>query len=273
MIEGQVKTMAFEYLAEYITFESIADMDTAVENHMAAHYYDLTESERAIVFKLASHSLEHPGACHLKAVTIAAALEISTKTVYRAISKLESLGIIKKQKTTKVKGGRGANIYIILPSQSEPCEDPDEPIEEYEVVPLQEAYNLAHADREACKEFMNEYQVMLFDFMHSLPMQDNLKDQLYKCILATKMNNIRDFVNAKDVLANIICDITKGTLIVARTLRAVSVGAFNKAVERSNNKQYKSSSIAETSYRERPVPFYDWLIERDSSTEVLIEGK
>ncbi|WBF55493.1 helix-turn-helix domain-containing protein [Lysinibacillus sp. JK80] len=78
--------MAFEYLAQYTTFESVADMDIAVENHMAAHYYDLTESERAIVFKLASHSLEYPGACHLKAATIAAALEISTKTVYRAIS-------------------------------------------------------------------------------------------------------------------------------------------------------------------------------------------
>ena len=36
-------------------------MDTAVEEHIAAHYYDLTESERAIVFKLASHSFEHPG--------------------------------------------------------------------------------------------------------------------------------------------------------------------------------------------------------------------
>ncbi|MBX8944417.1 MULTISPECIES: hypothetical protein [Lysinibacillus] len=54
--------MAFEYLATYKTFESVTDRDTAVENHIAAHYYDLTESERAIVFKLASHALEHPGA-------------------------------------------------------------------------------------------------------------------------------------------------------------------------------------------------------------------
>lgn len=36
------------------------------------------------------------------------------------------------------------------------------------------------------KEYMNEYQVMLYDFMHSLPLQDELKDQLHKCILATK---------------------------------------------------------------------------------------
>ncbi|MFJ8103347.1 helix-turn-helix domain-containing protein [Lysinibacillus sp. NPDC096212] len=79
--------MAFEYLAQYTTFDTIADMDKSVEDHMTVHYYDLTESERAIVFKLASHSLEYPGVCHLKANTIAASMEINTKTVYRAISK------------------------------------------------------------------------------------------------------------------------------------------------------------------------------------------
>lgn len=258
--------MAFEYLAQYETFDSVQEMDQHVEEHIQQHYYDLTESERAIIFKLASHALEHPGACHLKASTIAAALEISTKTVYRAISKLESLGIIKRQKTTKVKGGRGANIYIILPNQLDASETPVEHFEQSEVVPLHEAYNQAYAEMEACKEFMNEYQQMLFEFMYSLPMQDNLKDQLHKCILATKINNIQDFVNAKNVLANIICDITNGTLTVARTLRAVFVGTFNKAVERSNNKQYKSSSIEETAYRERPVPFYNWLNERDRPT-------
>jgi len=156
--------MAFEYLAAYTTFESVADMDQHVEEHIQQHYYELTESERAIVYKLASHSLNYPGVCHLKASTIAEILEISTKTVYRAISKLESLGIIKKQLTTKEKGGRSANIYIILPVQSESCESQYEP---FEVVPLQEVYNQVHADREACKEFMNEYQVMLYDFMHS----------------------------------------------------------------------------------------------------------
>ncbi|MBL3728644.1 hypothetical protein JIN86_03365 [Lysinibacillus sp. HST-98] len=45
---------------------------------------------------------------------------------------------------------------------------------------------------------MNEYQMMQFDFMHSLPLVDELKDQLHKCILATKMNDVRAFVNAKD---------------------------------------------------------------------------
>lgn len=282
--------MALEYLAQYTTFESIADMDTAVENHMAAHYYDLTESERAIVFKLASHSLENPGACHLKAATIAVALEISTKTVYRSVKRLEELGILEKVPGTKLNGIKGASIYRILPyvpssvSQRETAQAiSNDAVSEtftenqssksfnhlsFKTSTLQEIYNNAHAEKEAHKEYMNEYQVMLFDFMHSLPMRDDLKDQLHKCILATKMNDIRDFVNAKDVLSNIIRDIVNGTLTITSTLRAVFTGAYNMAVERSSMKLSKSSSIEETTDRERPVPFYNWLNERDSLSEI-----
>ncbi|SPT98815.1 conserved phage protein [Lysinibacillus capsici] len=278
--------MAFEYLATYKTFESVADMDTAVEEHIAAHYYDLTESERAIVFKLASHSLEHPGACHLKAATIAAALEISTKTVYRSVKKLEELGIIEKVPGTKLNGIKGASIYRILPyvpssvSQRDtaneasndtvcPPQSENQPSSSFNLLSSKQANNIMSLGNELAlqaekkKEYMNEYQVMLFDFMHSLPMRDDLKDQLHKCILATKMNDIRDFVNAKDVLANTISDIVNGTLTITSTLRAVFVGAFNKAVERSNKKVTNSSSIEEKADRERPVPFYNWLHERD----------
>ena len=50
--------MAFEYLAQYTTFTSVEEMDQHVEKHIQAHYYDLTKSERAIVFKIASHSVD-----------------------------------------------------------------------------------------------------------------------------------------------------------------------------------------------------------------------
>lgn len=275
--------MAFEYLAQYITFDSVADMDNSVEDHMAIHYYELTESERSIVFKLASHSLEHPGVCRLKASTIAEALEISTKTVYRSVKKLEGLGIIEKVPGTKLNGIKGASIYRILPyvpssvsqrevaneaSNDEVCppqsqNQPSSSIYLLQTSNLQEVYESAHAEKEARKEYMNEYQQMLYDFMHSLPLQDDLKDQLHKCILATKMNDIRDFVNAKDVLANIIRDIANGTLTIASTLRAVFVGAYSKSVERLSSKSNKSLSIEETPSKERPVPFYNWLKERD----------
>lgn len=262
--------MAFEYLANYKTFESMADMDSAVENHMATHYYNLTESERAIVFKLASHALVYPGACHLKAATIATSLEISTKTVYRSIKKLELLGIIKKQKTTKVKGGRGANIYIILPNQSETCGSPNETFEECEVVSLQESYKRAHAEIETHKEFMNEYQVMLYNFMHSLPLSDIFKDGLHKVVLASNVNSIPELIKAKDIIFKMANDIRDGVLTVTKTLRAVFVGARNKAVQRKGKDPITNTLyMKKKPVNERPVPFYNWLSERNGPTETF----
>ncbi|MCL1701190.1 helix-turn-helix domain-containing protein [Lysinibacillus sp. Bpr_S20] len=278
--------MAFEYLATYKTFESIADMDTAVENHMAAHYYDLTESERAIVFKLASHSLEYPGACHLKAATIAASLEISTKTVYRSIKKLVEKGIIEKVPGTKLNGIKGASIYRILPyvpssvsqreiadkaSNDEVCctQSENQPSNSFNLLSSKQANNIMSLENELAlqaekkKEYMNEYQVMLFDFMHSLPLRDDLKDQLHKCILATQIDTVQAFHTAKNVLFKITRDIANGTLTIASTLRAIFVGAYSKAVERIKSMSNKSPSIDETPSKERPVPFYNWLNERD----------
>jgi len=266
--------MAFEYLATYKTFDSIADMDSAVENHMAANYYDLTESERAIVFKLASHSLNYPGVCHLKASTIAKSLEISTKTVYRAISKLESLGIIKKQITTKEKGGRGANIYIILPCQPEPLGSTDKFFEQETVqnesVPLQEAYNRAHVEKEECKEYMNEYQQILYDFMHSLPIPDNFKDDLHKVVLASNVSSIQELIKAKDIIFKMANDIKDGVLTVTKTIRAIFVGAHKKALQRKDKHlTINTSSIDPNNVNECPVPFYNWLNERNRPTEVF----
>ncbi|WP_374967285.1 helix-turn-helix domain-containing protein [Lysinibacillus sp. RS5] len=280
--------MAFEYLATYKTFETVADMDKSVEDHMAAHYYDLTESERAIVFKLASHSLEHPGVCHLKASTIATALEISTKTVYRAISKLESLGIVKKETTVRSKGGQGASIYIILPynvspsmsdreNAENPCESnvcppqsENQSLNSFNLLSSKQANNIMSLGNELAleaekkKEYMNEYQVMLFDFMSILPLADNLKDELHKVVLAAQVQSATDFIKAKNVLFKIAMDIKEGVLTVSSTLRAVFVGAYSKTVERLNSKTINSSSVEDKAHRERPVPFYNWLNERDS---------
>ncbi|WKT75562.1 helix-turn-helix domain-containing protein [Lysinibacillus fusiformis] len=279
--------MAFEYLAQYITFDSVADMDKSVEDHMAVHYYNLTESERAIVFKLASHSLEHTGVCHLKASTIATSLEISTKTVYRSMKKLAELGIIEKVPSTKLNGIKGASIYRILPyvpssvSQREtvdeasndvvcPPQSENQASKSFNLLSSKQANNIISLGNELAlqaekkKEYMNEYQVMLFDFMNSMPLADNLKDELHKVVLATQVQNAHDFIRAKNVLFKIAMDIKEGVLTVTSTLRAVFVGAYNKAVGRSKVNPDKSSSIEETPVKERPVPFYNWLTERNS---------
>ncbi|MFJ6264255.1 helix-turn-helix domain-containing protein [Lysinibacillus xylanilyticus] len=284
--------MAFEYLAEYAKFQSVEDMDTVINERIKTLRFDLTKSERAIVFAIKSHALDYPGACHLKNETIAKEVGVSLITVSRAISKLVKLEIIGKANRSKRNGIKGANIYFFLPqndvsdmmhrgevveaSNDKASEDVSEDvsIKSFNLLSSKQANNIMSLGNELAfqaekkKEYMNEYQVMLFDFMHSLPICDDLKDQLHKCILATKMNDIRDFVNAKDVLANIIRDIANGTLTIASTLRAVFTGAYSKAIERLSNKSNKSSYIEETPNRERPVPFYNWLNERDERTQI-----
>jgi len=82
-----------------------------------------------------------------------------------------------------------------------------------------------------------------------------------------------EFIKAKNVLFKIAMDIKEGILTVTSTLRAVFTSAYNKAVERSNMKQSKSLSIEETPANERPVPFYNWLNERDSHPQLIVHDK
>jgi len=101
-----------------------------------------------------------------------------------------------------------------------------------------------------------------------LLLADNLKDELHKIVLAAQVNSVDEFIKAKNVLFKFAMDIKEGTLTVTNTLRAVFVGAYNKVLERSKVTPNKSSSIEKTADRERPVPFYNWLNERDSRSEI-----
>lgn len=95
-----------------------------------------------------------------------------------------------------------------------------------------------------------------------------MKDELHKVVLAAQVNSVEEFIRAKNVLFKIAMDIKDGVLTVASTLRAVFVGAFNKATERLNNKLNKSLTVEDKAHKERPVPFYNWLNERDSRPQI-----
>lgn len=107
---------SFDYLESYVTFENVQEMDVHVESHIRKNYYDLTESEKAVLYKIASHALDYPGACHLKAKTIAEKLDISLRTVFRSLKHLEDLKIIQRIHTKKMNGIKEANILSILVS-------------------------------------------------------------------------------------------------------------------------------------------------------------
>lgn len=286
---------AFEYLAAYTTFDNVAEMDAAVEHHIQQHYYQLTDSERAIVYKLASRSLMYPGASHLLASTIADLVGVSTKTVYRSVKKLAKFGIIEKVAGTKKNGIKGASFYKILPfvdnvpssvsqrtttddaSDINVCEQVSEnqSLKSFNLLDLKtsslyDVYNNAHAEKDACKEYMNEWQVMLYDFMHSMPFTDRFKDELHKLVLASEIDSMQAFHKAKNIMLKIAMDIKDGVLTVASTLRAVFVGAYSKSIERGNSSKMSNlPSIEDELANERPVPFYDWLRERDNHTNYI----
>ncbi|WP_233190363.1 MULTISPECIES: helix-turn-helix domain-containing protein [unclassified Sporosarcina] len=243
--------MAFEYLAQYKTFVSVTEMDKSVEDHISAHYFYLTESERAIVFAIATRSLMYPGASHLKASTIAESLEISTKTVYRGVKKLAELGIIEKVPGAKLNRIKGASIYIILPSvpsevsqrgtDDEVSNDAvrlpqseTQSFNSFNLLSSKQANNIIRGgeqlalESENKKAFMNEWQVMLYDLFYSLPLKNELKAQLHKFVLATEINNVKDFVRAKDVLFNIIKDINSGVLTVIQHVTRRVCGSASK---------------------------------------------
>ncbi|GKV64663.1 MULTISPECIES: helix-turn-helix domain-containing protein [unclassified Sporosarcina] len=286
--------MAFEYLAQYATFESVSDMDKNVEDHIAAHYYDLTDSERAIVFSIASRSLLYPGASHLKASTIAEALEISTKTVYRSVKKLVDLGIIEKVPGTKLNGIKGASIYRILPNVPselsqretdvqtsndavEPPQSENQSLDSFNLLSSKQANNIISVGEQLAlqaenkKAFMNEWQINLYDLFHSLPLPDEIKDQLHKVVLASEVNDLKSFVRAKDVLLNIVRDINSGVLTVSSTLRAVFGGAYEKAKERMDKQQKVAAE--ENSRKVKKVPFYNWLVEREGDQTPVPRSK
>ncbi|NRG30677.1 helix-turn-helix domain-containing protein [Niallia circulans] len=105
------------YLAEHSTFDSTAQLNAAVYEHIRNHTYELNETDRKALKMIARYCVKFAGACHLKASTISELIDRSEKTARRIVNKLAELGIIEKVATTrKVNGGKGANIIRILPA-------------------------------------------------------------------------------------------------------------------------------------------------------------
>lgn len=282
--------MAFEYLEQYSTFPSIEEMDQNVKQHISINRLDLTASERAIVFALAGRSLMFPGASHLKAETIANAVGVSTKTVYRSVKRLVELNIIEKVPQPKLNGIKGASIYKILPFENNVPSNVSQRESAHEISDIKDStdenkrlsiksfnllrskqakYNIYNLENDLAKQvenkkaYMNEWQTMLYDFLHSMPFTDQLKDELHKLVLASQVDSVQAFHRAKDVIVKIACDIADGTLTVATTLRAVFMGAYKAKIKRLDKLTCKTLSQVVNEHRERPVPFYDWLNNRD----------
>lgn len=104
------------YLSEYAMFNSVKEMDEAINLHIRSNQYELNETDRDVLMMLSRYSVKYKGAAHLKTETIANTIGKSIRTVQRVLRKLERLNIIERKEFIRKKsGGNGANIYIILP--------------------------------------------------------------------------------------------------------------------------------------------------------------
>lgn len=122
------------YLTEYQTFHNKDELNDAVNEHLTRHRYDLTDTDRDILQMISRYAVKYPGVAHLKADTIAQAIDKSKRTVQRSIRKLERLGIIERLPfIRKISGGYGANVYRVISPVSpreqaaEPCQSTDKP--------------------------------------------------------------------------------------------------------------------------------------------------
>jgi len=120
------------YLHEYSTFETVEELNEAINDHIQRNQYELNDTDRNVFLMLSRYAVKYLGAAHLKTDTIAKAIGKSIRTVQRSIRKLERLGMIERVEFIRKKsGGHGANIYRILStnvsagmSEREPADKP-----------------------------------------------------------------------------------------------------------------------------------------------------
>ncbi|MDP4549814.1 helix-turn-helix domain-containing protein [Alkalihalobacillus macyae] len=100
-------------LKQFVSFESVEDMNKVIDQFKTKHKYDLNKSELALLTFLSQHSCKNPGVSYLKNSTICVAINKSESTVERCKRKLKALGVLSIKPTKKRHGGQGSNVYVI----------------------------------------------------------------------------------------------------------------------------------------------------------------
>ena len=247
-----------EYLKPHQSFQSVEQMDEHVEKHLKFH--DLTKSEQVILRTISQHALATPGAAHLKAKTIADKNGLSTKTVYRAVTKFEQLGIVKKINQTKMNGIKGANIYVICPyvpskmSNRSNGETPTDASGEQHQKSNESLSFQSFCSKELIYK-RNEWHEKLIQIFMDWPFNESILEQLEDAICSLPLENAKDFHRAKEIIPQLIMRIQTGQLTIHSSLKAVLLGAYHKWILPPTVSTVNKVEVTS----KRPVPFYDWL--------------
>ena len=58
------------YSSDYQTFQSKQQLNEAIDDHLSEHYYDLSETDRAVLNTIACYAVKFAGAAHLNVAPV-----------------------------------------------------------------------------------------------------------------------------------------------------------------------------------------------------------
>jgi len=104
------------------SFKSIEEMNQAVTYYKKLHRSSLTKSTFAVLDLISQYACKFIGVCYLSQRKMALALDISYKTVQRAINTLVELDVITKRYSKRENGDKrqSSNILVINPLNDQP---------------------------------------------------------------------------------------------------------------------------------------------------------
>lgn len=139
------------------SFSSIDEMNKAVKEHKHLNKEQLTKSTYAVLDFLSQWSCKFVGVSYICQKRVAESLEISYKTVQRAIAKLVELEIVKKYESKRATGDKRQSSNIIVIQQAKEnvhpkCPPEDTPINTQIINNTNDTEKESFSSKEADKE-------------------------------------------------------------------------------------------------------------------------
>jgi hypothetical protein len=113
-----LEKLNYKTIQTYKSFSTIEEMDQAVRGFLYKHKSSLSDGTIKVLTFIWRHSVKVIGVSFAKYDYIAEHVQLSRRTVIRAIKTLEVLSIIKKIPTARMNGKQGVNLLVIQPFQT-----------------------------------------------------------------------------------------------------------------------------------------------------------
>jgi DNA-binding Lrp family transcriptional regulator len=110
-----MEVLNWEYIKQHQSFNDLEDLDRAVRAFLYRFKGELSEGTIKVLKCIWRHSVKVIGVSFAKYDYIAENVNLSRRTVIRAVNKLEEYGIIKRVPTVRQNGKRGVNLIVIQP--------------------------------------------------------------------------------------------------------------------------------------------------------------